>query len=144
MFLYLAWWQWELQRYKDYHLVWSACGEHWIDLQLGMHQSTEEYLEVISDNSFRGNTFSKLTLWMSLPVTFNTILTTGLLSSIGRERPRALLVLAAAFQLTSCWLLMQLFKKDFEASVSHRFISFEMQCQEAAARECARRYFLAT
>ena len=76
---------------------------------------------------------------MSLPVTFNTILTTGLLCGIGRERPRALLTLA--FQLTLCWLLIQLFKKDFEASVSHRFISFEMQGHEAAAGEHAKRFF---
>lgn len=72
---------------------------------------------------------------MSLPVTFNTILTKELLCGTGRERPRALLTLAAAFQLTLCWLLNQLFKKDFEASVSHRFISFETQGQEAAVGE---------
>jgi len=81
---------------------------------------------------------------MSLPLPFNTILTTGLFCGRGRERPRASLTLAAAFQHTRSRLLVQLSKKDFEASASHRFIRFEMQGREAAAGEHAKGHFLAT
>lgn len=60
------------------------------------------------------------------------------------ERPRTLLTLATIFQVALCWLQIQLFKKDFEASVSHRFISFEVKGQEAASRKHTKRFSLAT